>query len=183
MPPSEEDRQCSDDSTHNHTTIETRSLTDSIREHIVEGGFRYHAYHAGKYPFPNDSVEQQCDEMRHVLTLALSEGQAFYAPIDAMLLEGAEVLDIGEDLPVSFFAFPPGLSIVGWWGGIGQGYVGECCYGEGECVLRGRRCERVKMAVVGRCEWRLMLLTQGRELALGARIVSRLSPDVSPSNA
>ena len=84
------------DASTRHTTIETRSLTESIREHVIEGGFRYHAYHAGKYPFPNDDIEQQCDEMRHVLSLALCEGRSFYAPVEGMLEKGAEVLDLGE---------------------------------------------------------------------------------------
>ena len=95
------DRPASDGSTQ-HTTIETRSLTESVREHVVEGGFRYHAYHAGKYPFPNDSVEQQCDEMRHLLTMALCEGRAFYAPVEGVLAEGGEVLDLGGQLSISF---------------------------------------------------------------------------------
>lgn len=95
MPERDGDRPDSDESTH-HTTIETRSLTESIREHVVDGGFRYHAYHAGKYPFPNDSVEQNCDEMRHVLMMSLCDNRAFYAPIEDTLAEGAEVLDLGE---------------------------------------------------------------------------------------
>lgn len=94
-------RDCpASDASTQHTTIETHSLTESVREHVVEGGFRYHAYHAGKYPFPNDTVEQHCDEMRHELTLALCEGKAFYAPVEEALRAGGEVLDLGEDLPL-----------------------------------------------------------------------------------
>ncbi|RDA90001.1 hypothetical protein CP533_1482 [Ophiocordyceps camponoti-saundersi (nom. inval.)] len=37
---------------------ETRSLTDSIRQHVVDGNLRYHAYHQGTYAFPNDETEQ-----------------------------------------------------------------------------------------------------------------------------
>ncbi|PKS05036.1 hypothetical protein jhhlp_008402, partial [Lomentospora prolificans] len=85
----------SSDSETYHRTIETKSLTESILEHVVEGGLRYHAYHAGKYPFPNDDVEQQCDEMRHVMTLALCDGRAFHAPVEDLLDKGAEVLDLG----------------------------------------------------------------------------------------
>lgn len=86
----------SSDSETYHRSIETKSLTESILEHVVEGGLRYHAYHAGKYPFPNDDVEQQCDEMRHVMTLELCDGKAFYAPVEDLLTEGAEVLDLGK---------------------------------------------------------------------------------------
>lgn len=93
----------SSDSETYHATIETRSLTESILEHVMEGGLRYHAYHAGKYPFPNDEVEQQCDEMRHVMTLALCEGKAFFAPVEDMLESGAEVLDLGESKFILLF--------------------------------------------------------------------------------
>src|SRR5688572_2794659 len=64
---------------------DTRSLTDSIREHIVAGGLRYHAYHAGSYSFPNDETEQYRDELKHNVCLHLCEGAYFYAPIQGML--------------------------------------------------------------------------------------------------
>ncbi|SPN99044.1 related to methyltransferase [Cephalotrichum gorgonifer] len=89
---------------NNHATIETHSLTESIREHVIEGGFRYHAYHAGKYPFPNGEVEQACDAMSHLLTLALCDGKAFFAPVHDLLTEGAEVLDlVADEYPASSF--------------------------------------------------------------------------------
>lgn len=75
---------------------DTRSLTDSIRKHIVEGGLRYHAYHAGKYAFPNDETEQYRDDLKHNLTIHLCDGEYFFAPVHRRLEEGAEVLDLGE---------------------------------------------------------------------------------------
>ncbi|UPK96997.1 hypothetical protein LCI18_007932 [Fusarium solani-melongenae] len=77
---------------------ETRSLTDSIRQHIVDGGLRYHAYHAGKYLFPNDEAEQDREELKHNLTVYLCDGQMFFAPIEHLLEEGAEVLDLGTGI-------------------------------------------------------------------------------------
>jgi hypothetical protein len=78
---------------------ETRSLTDSIRQHIIDGGLRYHAYHAGQYAFPNDETEQYRDDLKHNLTIHLCEGSYFFAPIHERLLQpGAEVLDLGESL-------------------------------------------------------------------------------------
>lgn len=77
---------------------ETRSLTDSIRQHIVDGGLRYHAYHAGKYLFPNDEAEQDREELKHNLTVYLCDGQMFFAPIEKLLEEGAEVLDLGTGI-------------------------------------------------------------------------------------
>lgn len=81
------DEQETDDDTH--------SLTSSIRQHIVDGGLRYHAYHAGQYAFPNDENEQARDNLKHVLTLHLCEGKYFYAPIQELLQRGAYVLDLG----------------------------------------------------------------------------------------
>jgi hypothetical protein len=82
------------------TDDDTRSLTSSIRQHIVDGGMRYHAYHAGQYAFPNDETEQHRDNIKHLLTLHLCEGTYFYAPIHELLERGAHVLDLGE-LPSS----------------------------------------------------------------------------------
>lgn len=79
-----------------NTWDDTRSLTDSIRQHIVDGGLRYHAYHAGQYNFPNDETEQYRDDLKHNLTIHLCEGAYYYAPIHERLLQpGAEVLDLG----------------------------------------------------------------------------------------
>ncbi|KAM0481038.1 hypothetical protein ACHAPX_003929 [Trichoderma viride] len=78
------------------TWDDTRSLTDSIRQHIIDGGLRYHAYHAGQYNFPNDETEQYRDDLKHNLTIHLCEGAYYFAPIHERLLQpGAEVLDLG----------------------------------------------------------------------------------------
>ena len=74
---------------------DTQSLTSSIRQHIVDGGLRYHAYHAGQYAFPNDEMEQHRDDLKHDLTLHLCDGKYFLAPIEELLDEGAQVLDLG----------------------------------------------------------------------------------------
>jgi SAM-dependent methyltransferase len=74
---------------------DTRSLTDSIRQHIVDGGLRYHAYHAGQYAFPNDETEQMRDDLKHNLTIHLCENTYYYSPIHDVLERGAQVLDLG----------------------------------------------------------------------------------------
>lgn len=74
---------------------ETRSLTDSIRQHIVDGGLRYHAYHAGKYAFPNDETEQYRDDLKHNLTVYLCDGEYTLVPLQEAFEEGIEVLDLG----------------------------------------------------------------------------------------
>lgn len=75
---------------------DTHSLTDSIRQHVVDGHLRYHAYHAGMYNFPNDETEQYRDDLKHSLTIHLCHGNYFYAPCHDRLERGAQVLDLGE---------------------------------------------------------------------------------------
>ncbi|KAF5000744.1 hypothetical protein FGRMN_1512 [Fusarium graminum] len=77
---------------------ETRSLTDSIRQHIMDGNLRYHSYRQGRYPFPNDEAEQDREELKHNLTVYLCEGNLFFAPIGDLLKKGAEVLDLGTGI-------------------------------------------------------------------------------------
>ncbi|KAL2266029.1 hypothetical protein VTJ83DRAFT_5381 [Remersonia thermophila] len=71
------------------------SMTSSIRDHVFEGGLRYHAYHEGKYAFPNDETEQNRDDMKHTMTLMLCNGEYFYSPVGDVLERGGEVLDLG----------------------------------------------------------------------------------------
>ncbi|KAL2198057.1 S-adenosyl-L-methionine-dependent methyltransferase [Corynascus similis CBS 632.67] len=71
------------------------SVTSSVRDHQYEGGLRYHAYHAGKYAFPNDETEQNRDDMKHTMTLMLCRGAYFYSPVEEALERGGEVLDLG----------------------------------------------------------------------------------------
>ncbi|KAL6918140.1 hypothetical protein FSHL1_009571 [Fusarium sambucinum] len=77
---------------------ETRSLTDSIRQHIVDGGLRYHSYKQGKYLFPNDEAEQDREELKHNVTVYLCDDRLFFAPIERALDQGAEVLDLGTGI-------------------------------------------------------------------------------------
>ena len=80
-------------------------MTSSVREHVYEGGLRYHAYRAGKYAFPNDEVEQNRDDMKHSMTLMLCRGEYFYAPVGGVLEGGGEVLDLGEFFSSFFLSF------------------------------------------------------------------------------
>lgn len=82
---------------------DTRSLSSSIRQHIIDGGLRYHAYHAGRYAFPNDELEQYRDDLKHNLTLHLCDGAFFFAPIHELLDKGAEVLDLGKLFACLYF--------------------------------------------------------------------------------
>ncbi len=100
------DSDSDDSNTHEPPTATTTavdhsrypaSMTSSVRDHVYEGGLRYHAYRAGKYAFPNDEAEQNRDDMKHAMTLMLCRGAYFYSPVEDVLeAGGAEVLDLGE---------------------------------------------------------------------------------------
>lgn len=70
----------------------TASITLSIRQHVYEGGLRYHAFRDGKYAFPNDKTEQNRDDMKHAMTLLLCDGRLHFAPIGANPLN---IIDLG----------------------------------------------------------------------------------------
>ncbi|KAH6645514.1 S-adenosyl-L-methionine-dependent methyltransferase [Truncatella angustata] len=57
------------------------SITSSVLRHSFENGRRYHKFRHGTYPIPNDDAEQSRDEMKHVATLELTNGNLFFAPI------------------------------------------------------------------------------------------------------
>lgn len=78
---------------------DSHSLSESIRQHVVDGHLRYHAYHAGMYNFPNDETEQYRDDLKHSLTVHLCDSNYFYAPCHERLGRGAQVLDLGESRP------------------------------------------------------------------------------------
>ena len=71
------------------------SMTSSVRQHVYEGGLRYHAFRDGRYAFPNDEVEQNRDDMKHTMTVMLCRGRHFYAPVEERLRAGGKCLDLG----------------------------------------------------------------------------------------
>ncbi|KAK3492600.1 S-adenosyl-L-methionine-dependent methyltransferase [Neurospora hispaniola] len=71
------------------------SIADSIRGHVYECGLRYHAYHAGKYAYPNDETEQSREEIKHTMSVMLCHGRYFFAPVEEALEKGGQVLDLG----------------------------------------------------------------------------------------
>jgi hypothetical protein len=71
----------------------TASISSSIKQHVYEGGLRYHAFRDGKYAFPNDETEQNRDDMKHAMTLLLCDGRLHYAPIGGNPLN---IIDLGK---------------------------------------------------------------------------------------
>lgn len=53
---------------------------------------RYHRYRDGKYPFPNDMVEQGREYLKHDMITRVTEGRRFHAPIGS---HPQKILDLG----------------------------------------------------------------------------------------
>lgn len=60
-----------DDSDSDSSSCST-SLVYNACDHEFMHGRRYHGYKRGRYPFPNDTVEQQREEVTHALMLMLT---------------------------------------------------------------------------------------------------------------
>ncbi|KAM0264890.1 hypothetical protein ACHAQJ_000406 [Trichoderma viride] len=79
-----EDVDGDDDDDYDGTDVfsaESVTVRSSIWEHEYEGGRRYHHYRHGRYPLPNDDIEQEREYMKHVIHLELTGGKLFNAPI------------------------------------------------------------------------------------------------------
>ncbi len=44
---------------------------------------RYHYFRHGKYPIPNDDIEQNREDMKHAMVMELTDGKLYNAPIGA----------------------------------------------------------------------------------------------------
>ncbi|KAH9907349.1 S-adenosyl-L-methionine-dependent methyltransferase [Xylariomycetidae sp. FL2044] len=74
------------------------SLCTLATQYIYAGGRRYHSFRAGRYPMPNDEIEQQREELMHILVLDIMDDALFAAP---MQRDPVKVLDLATG--------------VGWW--------------------------------------------------------------------
>lgn len=68
------------------------SICSSVYNHTYENGRRYHSYKHGRYPIPNDDLEQNREDMKHAMMLELTDGKLCYAPIGD---HPQQILDIG----------------------------------------------------------------------------------------
>lgn len=54
--------------------------SDSLRL-LTPSILRYHAYREGRYSLPNDELEQQREELMHILVMDILDQQLFLAPM------------------------------------------------------------------------------------------------------
>ncbi|RPB02319.1 S-adenosyl-L-methionine-dependent methyltransferase [Choiromyces venosus 120613-1] len=77
-------------------SFDTTTLKSSILVYVYENGRRYHPYHGGQYPLPNDEytnseqIIYSLDMYHHICTLLL-DGRLFLSPLD----NPQRILDIG----------------------------------------------------------------------------------------
>ncbi|RFU73707.1 hypothetical protein TARUN_8547 [Trichoderma arundinaceum] len=60
---------------------ESVTIRSSILDHEYEYGRRYHHYRHGRYPLPNDEIEQEREYLKHVIHMEQTGGKLFNAPI------------------------------------------------------------------------------------------------------
>ncbi|KAH8684951.1 S-adenosyl-L-methionine-dependent methyltransferase [Ilyonectria robusta] len=67
------------------------SLSSSVRDYRFENSRRYHRFKEGLYQFPNDTPEQEREDMKHTVAVHLLGGKLHNAPLD----NPQRILDIG----------------------------------------------------------------------------------------
>ncbi|KAK8155195.1 S-adenosyl-L-methionine-dependent methyltransferase [Phyllosticta citrichinensis] len=70
----------------------TTSVSSSVRDYNFENGRRYHKFCEGRYIFPNDEQEQDREDMKHAMTVAVCGDKLHLAPIGSV---PSRVLDLG----------------------------------------------------------------------------------------
>lgn len=70
----------------------TTTMDESVKNFFYENGRRYHRFREGLYPFPNDTIEQEREELLHVLIKSLAGGKLHQAPIGS---HPQNILDVG----------------------------------------------------------------------------------------
>lgn len=73
-------------------TSTTTTVDETVKDFFFENGRRYHRFREGIYPFPNDGIEQEREELLHVLIKSLGEGKLHQAPIGS---HPQSILDVG----------------------------------------------------------------------------------------
>ncbi|PMD19557.1 S-adenosyl-L-methionine-dependent methyltransferase [Hyaloscypha hepaticicola] len=74
------------------TPSEYASLLSEAEDYVFENGRRYHGYKAGRYMLPNDENEMDREDIKHHISMLITEGRLHLAPIGS---HPQRVLDIG----------------------------------------------------------------------------------------
>ncbi|KAF1988303.1 putative TAM domain methyltransferase [Aulographum hederae CBS 113979] len=71
--------------------MSTRSLRESVMDYIKENGRTYHAYQAGSYLMPNDTLESERLDMQYYILKVLFGSRDIFAPLN----NPKKILDVG----------------------------------------------------------------------------------------
>lgn len=92
----DEETQAQEDDTDSafgdDSASEYLSLTADASAYVFENGRRYHGYKPGRYMLPNDESEMDREDMKHHISMLITEGRLHLAPIGA---NPQTILDIG----------------------------------------------------------------------------------------
>ncbi|RYC57003.1 hypothetical protein CHU98_g9207, partial [Xylaria longipes] len=81
------------------TERSSMSLDTGADRHLWEGGRRYHAYREGRYSLPNDELEQQREELMHILVMDILDQQLFLAPMTEPPTKIMDLATVGDRYP------------------------------------------------------------------------------------
>ncbi|KAH7246760.1 S-adenosyl-L-methionine-dependent methyltransferase [Fusarium tricinctum] len=91
------------------TNLDTASVAESIYEFHKENGRTYHAYRAGSYLYPNDSLEVERLDTQYNILKILLDGRACLSPftqaspphkvLDIATGSGCWAIDMGDEFP------------------------------------------------------------------------------------
>ncbi|KAH7160510.1 S-adenosyl-L-methionine-dependent methyltransferase [Dactylonectria estremocensis] len=89
--------------------LDTASVTESIYEFHKENGRTYHAYRAGSYYYPNDSLEVERLDSQYDILKILMDGRSYLSPwsqenppqkvLDIATGSGCWPIDMGDEFP------------------------------------------------------------------------------------
>ncbi|KAH6691661.1 S-adenosyl-L-methionine-dependent methyltransferase [Plectosphaerella plurivora] len=71
------------------------SIASHVLRHAHQEGRRYQSFRLGSYPLPNDSIEQEREEMKHLMVKRLFDGHDFLAPMGK---NPQKIIDVGTGL-------------------------------------------------------------------------------------
>ncbi|KFA60047.1 hypothetical protein S40285_08961 [Stachybotrys chlorohalonatus IBT 40285] len=96
-----------EDSHWDAASTRSMSVLPSAYTYEYAHGRRYHGYSSGKYPLPNDKLEQQREEAVHAMMLELTDGRLFYSDVGEY---PQRIIDIGTGTVADTY---PSASVIG----------------------------------------------------------------------
>lgn len=101
-----EDDDIHDSGVEDAASFQSTSMASSVLNYTYENGRRYHAYHAGSYPLPNDETEQDRMDLLHHIWRTMQRGELLQKKpvtpqriLDVGTGTGLWAIDIADEYP------------------------------------------------------------------------------------